>query len=986
MLGRLSLFAVLVSVAVSASPAERPAVLGKDGVLRWQDTRQEVALFGVNYYVPFAMDYELLKRRQLDHRQAIRDDLEHFRRLGLDVIRLHCWDREISDRQGNLLDNEYLALLDYLLAEARKRGIYAVLTPIAWWGTPNACDGFSNHYDMPQMTTEEAPRKAQQRFLGQFVTHRNRFTGKTYSEDPAVIAFEVINEPLYPPKTTDAQVTEYINALVDAIREAGCTKPVAYNCWGGRHKAAATARCDALTFGWYPTGLVGGRTILDDCLSRVDKHHAMHDPLLDGKLKMVYEFDAADVQGSYMYPAIARAFRSGGAQIAAQFQYDVMALAAENKNWMTHYLNLVYTPGKALSFAIAAETFRSLPRGESYGTYPGNARFGACRVSFQEDLSEFVTETTFLHSNTTKTMPPSPGKLTRIAGCGSSPIVESAGGGAYFLDRISADSWLLQAYPAAVVVDDPYRGHGTEKVRVLFDPIQFRLRLPGWDGAFQVSSGQRKPQTTAKEGTFTVPPGEYFLVRGKAAPLRPATVPAFVVPKPVGRPPAAMIEAPVVWREAMDLPIRVTVAGKQVRDGQVRFRTAGATVPVSLGMERVSPHEFTATVPAKHLRPGQARIEVKITSQYQGNPLTQRFPGGFTRDLRLGAASAGPVPVGLPSAQKSLELRAADDVGKPVKAALRKVDGQAVVALESGGFGPEPSCVSVHVHDLVVPKGMGLVDEVWVEVRGAPATKRVEVAFCLADGRTYGEDIVVTPNWGAAILPVRNLRGLWGTKGKAELAGLKSIRLTYGAWLLGSGEANHAVELRTVTLVPGGEGFPVDVRPATEAPSLVEPGMSPPKVRGKRTRALVVGGRQPGRRALRILADGFDEAPGCAVARMSVPNAAQRFFAGKRPQTVVVTARAVATATDRFELALVEADGAPWGTTVRLTPEWQAIRIPLADLAFFSHWSHPDNRGGEEDRPDGARIRSVNLCFGAWQYPETRSERHGFDIQSVALE
>ncbi|MBT3291226.1 MAG: cellulase family glycosylhydrolase, partial [Victivallales bacterium] len=368
MLGRLSLFAVLVSVAVSASPAERPAVLGKDGVLRWQDTRREVALFGVNYYVPFAMDYELLKRRQLDHRQAIRDDLEHFRRLGLDVIRLHCWDREISDRQGNLLDNEHLALLDYLLAEARKRGIYAVLTPIAWWGTPNACDGFSNHYDMPQMTTEEAPRKAQQRFLGQFVTHRNRFTGKTHSEDPAVIAFEVINEPLYPPKTTDAQVTEYINALVDAIREAGCTKPVAYNCWGGRHKAAAAARCDALTFGWYPTGLVGGRTILNDCLPTVDKHHAMHSPALDGKLKMVYEFDAADVQGSYMYPAIARSFRSGGVQIAAQFQYDVMALAAENKNWQTHYLNLVYTPGKALSFAIAAKAFRSLPRGESYGT------------------------------------------------------------------------------------------------------------------------------------------------------------------------------------------------------------------------------------------------------------------------------------------------------------------------------------------------------------------------------------------------------------------------------------------------------------------------------------------------------------------------------------------------------------------------------------------------------------------------------------------
>ncbi|MCZ7599392.1 MAG: hypothetical protein M5U09_19075 [Gammaproteobacteria bacterium] len=40
------------------------------------------------------------------------------------------------------------------------------------------------------------------------MTHRNRETGLTYAEDPAVLAFEMINEPRYPAGTTPRQVTE----------------------------------------------------------------------------------------------------------------------------------------------------------------------------------------------------------------------------------------------------------------------------------------------------------------------------------------------------------------------------------------------------------------------------------------------------------------------------------------------------------------------------------------------------------------------------------------------------------------------------------------------------------------------------------------------------------------------------------------------------------------------------------------------------------
>ncbi|MBC7287797.1 MAG: hypothetical protein H5T86_07085, partial [Armatimonadetes bacterium] len=150
--------AMAVSAALTvAGPlradADRMAMV-LDGVLRWADGSDELALFGVNYYVPFAEPYRRLKEMGLDHRRVIDGDVVHFARLGLTAIRLHVWDREISDSEGNLLDNEHLALLDYLIAQCKKQNIYTVLTPIAWWGSPEDTHGFSDRFPMQRMTTD----------------------------------------------------------------------------------------------------------------------------------------------------------------------------------------------------------------------------------------------------------------------------------------------------------------------------------------------------------------------------------------------------------------------------------------------------------------------------------------------------------------------------------------------------------------------------------------------------------------------------------------------------------------------------------------------------------------------------------------------------------------------------------------------------------------------------------------------------------------
>ena len=94
-----------------AAAQKAPAVPGGDvlvdkaGVLRWQKTKQEVALFGVNYTTPFAYAYRAHQRLGVNHEQAIRQDVYHLARLGVDAFRIHVWDVEITDTVGNLLEN-----------------------------------------------------------------------------------------------------------------------------------------------------------------------------------------------------------------------------------------------------------------------------------------------------------------------------------------------------------------------------------------------------------------------------------------------------------------------------------------------------------------------------------------------------------------------------------------------------------------------------------------------------------------------------------------------------------------------------------------------------------------------------------------------------------------------------------------------------------------------------------------------------------------
>jgi hypothetical protein len=996
MLQRLVLcLAVLCAVVLPHTlwaAADRAVKVGDDAVLRFADDNSEVALFGVNYYVPFSIDYKRLAELGLDHDRAIREDVNHFQRLGLTAIRLHCWDREISDREGNLVDNEHLRLLDLLISECKARGIYCVMTPIAWWGAPQP-GGFSDLYTINQMTTDMVARAAQCRYLAQYMNHVNRYTGLAYKDDPAIPVIELINEPLYPKGTTDEQITKYMDDLAAAVRSTGCRKPIFYNCWQDRLGALGASTLEGGTFGWYPTGLVNGAILKGDFLPRVNDYATMRDPRIARKAKIVYEFDAADVQGSYMYPAMARAFRSGGAQIATQFQYEPMCIGGANSNWQTHYLTLPFTPHKAISFAIAAEAFRRIPRLATFGEYPASAHFGDFTVSHEKDLSQLAAPDAFLYSNDTDIQPPAPDKLTRIAGCGSSPLVTYPGTGAYFLDQLGPGVWALQVYPDAVMVADPYTGGSNEKVRILWAKWPMQVHLPDLGDGFYVCpvSADRVPGAPqpAPDGSFDVTPGEYVLVAKSAQPPQRLTGPTFIAPPSSTASPAAFCEPPRRWAAGKPLTVRATVAVQPGATCELRWRHVDSDAVVSVPMTQVRGYEYEGTIPAQAMTEGAAGLSMVV----RGPQGALSFPGGRAGEPQPAAAVPPLSLVAFKPDDALPTVGYSGPEGKSARATFERGtrEGRTALAVDADGFGEPPSCAGFHIPIKPITGDLSQYTALRIVARGGTDTDAMEFTLVTGPDQGFGFNVPLRPQWREIIIPLDRLRPMWKTpSGRLDLASVAGIRVVFGAWLLGWASARpHSVEIESVELVAQAQEWEVDVLRGGSDVQAVECGLRRARFSGGQQVTVTpqLPGMDRGKKALRVTSGGFGEAPSSAGTRLPVEDDFEVWREElKQADTVIITARALYPQTTSLEVVLIEKDGAPWGLNVPLSTDWQAIRIPIEKLRYFSHWkSGPAARGIEGDRLHPENLQSVSLCFGAWLYGEDRAKPHGFEIQDVRL-
>ncbi len=646
-------FGQTTSYAQKVESTQGPVYVDSKGVLRWQSSDAEAAFFGVNYSTPFAFAYRAHKALGVDIEQAIQDDVYHMARLGFDAFRVHVWDTEISDVEGNLLENEHLRLFDFLLAELKKRNIKTIITPIAFWGNgypepDEDTPGFSNYFGRGRLTTDDSAIVAQEVYLKQFFEHVNPYTKLSYGDDPDVIAVEVNNEPSHSgPKSG---VTEYINRLHESILSTGFSKPIFYNISQGPDYADAVAKSnvDGFSFQWYPSGLVSGKTMNENFLPHINKYAIPFDsiPEFNNRPLMVYEFDAADIMKPYMYPAMARSFRQAGFQWATQFAYEPLAIAHTNTEYQTHYMNLAYTPDKAISMLIASKAFHQIPLRKSYGSYSENSRFENFMVSHEKATSEMNSEEEFYYAKSTSTKPKDSKKLKKIAGVGSSPLVEYSGNGAYFLDHLDNGVWRLEVMPDAIHVRDPFARTAPDRevTRIQFASHMMTVNLPDLSADFVIQglNDGNALKGNASNKSVEIEPGTYLLTaKGKSYDVNnyPDSVIGlneFVAPTPISDNLAIYHQSPSEISSEASYAVRVNAVGIDKEEVILQYASGGGRFS-QIPMEKITAYVYEAKIPSEKLQPGSLsyRFEVKSSEE------TLFFPGN-ERQSKMTWASERP--------------------------------------------------------------------------------------------------------------------------------------------------------------------------------------------------------------------------------------------------------------------------------------------------------------------------------------------------------
>jgi hypothetical protein len=830
----LSLTLLLSAPAVTHAQRTgfRQVYLDSEGVIRWTDTREEVALFGANYALPSSSDYRAAGYLTQGRKRLIDQDVAHFARMGWDGLRVAFWgDWQNSDRAGNLIVNDHLDLVDYLIAKARERGIYILFNPIHTYnaGWPDALrdsfPGFAAHIEKSRLGTDSAAIAAQVNYLKQILNHVNPYTRTALKDEPSILFIEMINEPVHHPEDLEGSV-RYINALVDAVRSTGSKAILFHNVSQDFRIAPAIRRSkvQGASFGWYPTGLNSGRELRGNYLRTVDDYPGLRTPELERMPRLVYEFDTADQLTGYMYPAMARTFRVGGVQLAAMFAYDMLETSSRNLGWQTHHLNLVYTPRKAMSAVIAAEAMRRLPRMRSYGSYPQNRTFGPFRVSYEENLSEMVTPEAFLHAGTTRTSPNDASRLRRIAGYGSSPVVSYEGEGVYFLDRVREGVWRLEVYPDAVPVDDPFEMQRRDKIvtRAIYRAWPMRIDLPDLGSSFTVEAiAAGNPERSRADGSrFTVRPGVYVLsARG---PVDRSTLPSrlgqirfdeFHAPKADAL--AIRVEPLAAPQHLVGRPVEIgarVVADTRPDSVILWIRPTGAGWFRRFPMQAVGPYEYRTAVPADTLPEGAYRYVISVRNGDSTTTFPERIPRA-PWDWDFHTETFWRTTVVRPDAPLRL-LWPADDasrlaftrIGDAGRQGIFRVVPSAVTGepalrltlpVNVGGLSPEDYTASLVIKDLITARGEAIAraTSVRLKLRGIGPRQRLHVTLMEKDGTSWSTTVALDSSWAERTIPLSDFRIARGVKLPLGFPG------TWNYWVdpaAGRGSSGEAIRLGDV--------------------------------------------------------------------------------------------------------------------------------------------------------------------------------------------
>ena len=174
-----------------------------------------VTLWGVNYYAPFNHNFYNIAELGKEHFRAVDEDLDHLQLLGVDFLRLHMYEREITDPAGNLVENANLRVFDYLMEQCEKRNIFLMIAPISYWNSvqnqleqerlyaywnigAQEAFGFTNFYSIDALLWHPEALACQEHYFRSLFSHRNAFSGKLLREYRNLVVWELVNEMQFP--------------------------------------------------------------------------------------------------------------------------------------------------------------------------------------------------------------------------------------------------------------------------------------------------------------------------------------------------------------------------------------------------------------------------------------------------------------------------------------------------------------------------------------------------------------------------------------------------------------------------------------------------------------------------------------------------------------------------------------------------------------------------------------------------------------------
>ncbi len=136
---------------------------------------------------------------QYDSEEATRKMLDNIASCGYNAIRLHHFDNSLVTRRNlprDEINPQQMRKLDFLLSEAKKRGIYVTLDlfTLRWWAKiPKYGELRRGDYKLLCYFDEDV-RGDLIRISRDLLGHKNPYTGLRWADDPAVIFINLVNE------------------------------------------------------------------------------------------------------------------------------------------------------------------------------------------------------------------------------------------------------------------------------------------------------------------------------------------------------------------------------------------------------------------------------------------------------------------------------------------------------------------------------------------------------------------------------------------------------------------------------------------------------------------------------------------------------------------------------------------------------------------------------------------------------------------------